>query len=36
MARGTPHPLNAAFTLERFAEGRMIDEKGAGPYPGAH
>ena len=24
--------LNAAFTLERFAEGRMIDEKGAGPY----
>jgi sarcosine oxidase subunit beta len=36
MARGTPHPLNAAFTLERFAEGRMIDEKGAGPHPGAH
>jgi sarcosine oxidase subunit beta len=36
MARGTPHPLNAAFTLERFAEGRMIDEKGAGPEPGAH
>ena len=25
-------PLNAAFTLERFAEGRTIDEKGAGPY----
>ncbi|HEX4521881.1 MAG TPA: sarcosine oxidase subunit beta family protein [Casimicrobiaceae bacterium] len=36
MARGKPHPLNAAFTLERFAEGRMIDEKGAGPKPGAH
>ncbi|MEO8566291.1 MAG: sarcosine oxidase subunit beta family protein [Betaproteobacteria bacterium] len=36
MARGQPHPLNAAFTLERFAEGRMIDEKGAGPKPGAH
>jgi methylglutamate dehydrogenase subunit A len=36
MARGEPHPLNAAFTLERFAEGRMIDEKGAGPRPGAH
>jgi heterotetrameric sarcosine oxidase beta subunit len=36
MARGEPHPLNAAFTLERFAEGRMIDEKGAGPKPGAH
>jgi sarcosine oxidase subunit beta len=30
------HPLNAAFTLERFAEGRAIDEKGAGPYPWAH
>jgi len=36
MARGEPHPLNAAFTLERFAEDRMIDEKGAGPRPGAH
>jgi len=36
IARGAPHPLNAAFTLERFAEGRMIDEKGAGPKPGAH
>ena len=36
MARGEPHALNAAFTLERFAEGRMIDEKGAGPRPGAH
>ena len=30
------HPLNAAFTLERFAEGRTIDEKGAGPCPWAH
>jgi methylglutamate dehydrogenase subunit A len=36
IARDEPHPLNAAFTLERFAEGRMIDEKGAGPYPWAH
>ena len=36
MARGEPHALNAAFTLERFAEGRMIDEKGAGPYAWAH
>jgi sarcosine oxidase subunit beta len=36
MARGEPHPLNAAFTLERFAQGRMIDEKGAGPYAWAH
>ena len=36
IARDEPHPLNAAFTLERFAKGRMIDEKGAGPYPWAH
>jgi heterotetrameric sarcosine oxidase beta subunit len=36
MARGEPHPLNAAFTLGRFAEGRTIDEKGAGPVPWAH
>jgi sarcosine oxidase subunit beta len=36
MARGEPHPLNAAFTLERFAQGRLIDEKGAGPHPWAH
>jgi len=36
IANDKPHPLNAAFTLERFAEGRAIDEKGAGPYPWAH
>jgi sarcosine oxidase subunit beta len=36
MARGEPHALNAAFTLQRFAQGRVIDEKGAGPYPWAH
>ena len=30
------HALNAAFTLERFAQGAMIDEKGAGPYAWAH
>ena len=36
MARGEPHPLNAAFTLERFAEGNLLDEKGAGPYAWAH
>ena len=36
MARGEPHALNAAFTLERFAQGRLIDEKGAGPYAWAH
>ena len=31
LATGEPHELNAAFTMERFAEGRMLDEKGAGP-----
>lgn len=36
IAHDEPHPLNAAFTLERFAEGRMIDEKGAGPHAWAH
>ena len=36
IAKDAPHELNAAFTLERFAQGRMIDEKGAGPYPWQH
>jgi sarcosine oxidase subunit beta len=36
IARGEPHPLNAAFTLERFARGETIDEKGQGATPWAH
>ncbi len=36
IARDQPHPLNAAYTLERFASGRLLDEKGAGATPGAH
>ena len=36
IAQDRPHPLNEAFTLERFAHGATIDEKGAGPVPGAH
>jgi heterotetrameric sarcosine oxidase beta subunit len=36
LAHGEPHPLNAAFTLERFKSGFLIDEKGAGPVPQAH
>ena len=32
MAKQEPHRLNAAFTLTRFKEGRMLDEKGAGPF----
>jgi len=33
IAHDAPHPLNAAFTLDRFRQGRILDEKGAGPYP---
>ena len=33
IARDEPHPLNAAFTIERFREGRTLDEKGVGPHP---
>ena len=36
IANDAPHHLNAAFTLDRFARGHMIDEKGMGPVPGAH
>ena len=36
IAKGEPHEDNAAFTLDRFAEGRQIDEKGVGPSPWAH
>ena len=33
IARDEPHELNAAFTLERYREGRLLDERGAGPFP---
>jgi sarcosine oxidase subunit beta len=33
IANDAPHPLNADFTLERFADGRLIDDKGAGAIP---
>ena len=36
IAHDKPHDLNAAFTLERFERGAMIDERGAGPVPNAH
>ena len=29
IAHDAPHPLNAAFTLERFTSGELIDEHGA-------
>ena len=33
IAKDEPHRLNEAFTIERFREGRMLDEKGVGPNP---
>ena len=29
IANNAPHPINAAFTIERFSEGRLIDEAAA-------
>lgn len=36
MANNQPHRLNEHFTLNRFQQGYIIDEKGMGPVPGAH
>jgi sarcosine oxidase subunit beta len=36
IATGAPHALNAAFTLDRFRSGAVIDEKGAGATPNLH
>ena len=36
IAKDGPHPLNAAFALDRFGRGAVLDEKGAGPDPKAH
>jgi heterotetrameric sarcosine oxidase beta subunit len=36
IANDEPHPLNAAFRLDRFAAGRVIDEKGQGAQPNLH
>ena len=36
IANDRPHPLNEGFSLERFATGHTIDERGAGPTPGYH
>jgi len=36
IAHDRPHLLNAPFSLDRFAAGRTLDERGAGPVPGAH
>jgi methylglutamate dehydrogenase subunit A len=36
MARDEPHPVADAYRLDRFASGRIIDEKGQGPHPQRH
>ena len=36
IAKDEPHPLNAPFTLDRFARAMVIDEKGQGPIPKWH
>jgi heterotetrameric sarcosine oxidase beta subunit len=36
IATGQPHPYAAAYRLGRFAEGRVIDEKGMGAQPNLH
>jgi sarcosine oxidase subunit beta len=36
IARGEPHPFSAAYRLDRFAAGHLIDEKGVGAQPNLH
>ena len=36
IARDEPHETAAAFRLDRFATGRLVDEKGAGAQPNLH
>lgn len=36
IATDEPHPLSAAFRLDRFRSGAIIDEKGVGPSPNLH
>jgi sarcosine oxidase subunit beta len=36
IANDAPHKFNEAFSLERFARGETIDERGAGPTPNLH
>jgi methylglutamate dehydrogenase subunit A len=33
IARDEPHAFNAAYRLDRFATGHLIDERGAGAFP---
>jgi methylglutamate dehydrogenase subunit A len=36
IARDEPHPVAAAYRLDRFATGHLIDEKGMGAEPNLH
>jgi heterotetrameric sarcosine oxidase beta subunit len=36
IARDEPHPFAVAYRLDRFATGKMIDEKGVGAQPNLH
>lgn len=36
IATGEPHPVAASYRLDRFAEGKLIDEKGVGAQPNLH
>ncbi|PZU91290.1 MAG: sarcosine oxidase subunit beta [Chelatococcus sp.] len=36
IAKDEPHPVATAYRLDRFATGRVIDEKGAGAQPNLH
>src|ERR1700704_463978 len=36
IARGEPHPYAAAYRLDRFATGHLLDEKGVGAQPNLH
>ena len=36
IAKDEPHPLASAYRLDRFAAGRVIDEKGMGAQPNLH
>ncbi|MEM1275187.1 MAG: sarcosine oxidase subunit beta family protein [Pseudomonadota bacterium] len=36
IANDKPHDANARLTLDRYAEGRQIDESGHGPWPKLH
>jgi hypothetical protein len=36
IAKDEPHKLNAAYRLDRFRRGYMIDEKGQGATPNLH